>query len=688
MQENDTSLRGYIPAMPAHEVFLPSDPKDFPYLNYVPKDLEANLLFRKKTLTEAAKNPTFRAALRQKCADNLLFWVNTFAWLIEPRSRDVIPFITYPFQDRALTKIRESLGHHDLVMVKSRDQGGTWMVMTVFTHEWQFFSHSEFQLTSRVENDVDTQGDYGKLLPKADWIVENQPTWLSLLPSDYSRKHLSFQNLTNKSLFQGYATNPHSGRGTRRRGTLYDEFAAVEASVSMATLATSQAVGTRIWCSTPVGPSGAFATVAHDKNIARIDLDWSEHPQKYPGLYSSSEGKLQVLEPDETGFRVCDFRVPNYEAKDGTIREWPLAQRGFPPEYKFVLDGKRRSPWYDFECRRSGVPQHIAQELDRDFLRSGAQFFDQLVLDTARKGCRVPEYIGSFAYESDTGNLLTDAKGRKRNPLDAPGSEKPNGLLRLWANLCEPYVDAANPEMRDLGVAPRDITTGVIDSDAEYALGVDISAGAGSSNSAIMIIDCHTGEVVGEFADPHLKPHELAALVVAMGKWLNNALVIWDGAGPTGSMFKGAFLKKGYHNFWMRRTEDHLNKKVSDVPGWFGKGQLKAELLNAVVMGMGETTLRIYSHRVLDEASEYVYAPNGSPEHASVPGNKDPTAAGAAHGDRVMALALAWRAAPGITAVEEQPERIALPGSLAYRREQATREKPDDKRLIRGELVV
>ena len=106
------------------------------------------------------------------------------------------------------------------------------------------------------------------------------------------------------------------------------------------------------------------------------------------------------------------------------------------------------------------------------------------------------------------------------------------------------------------------------------------------------------------------------------------------------------------------------------------------------IMGLGDKTLHIYSHRMLDEAAEYVIAPSGSPEHASVPGNKDPSAAGKAHGDRVMALALAWHAAPSISAIEEQPKRIALPGSLAYLREQAKREGPNDRRLIRKELVV
>ena len=686
MQEADLTIRGHVPAPPVEEIFVDHKTLGYPYLDLVPKDLGQNLEFRKSILLAAAKNPDLQGALKEKCRGDLLFWVNTFVWIIEPRTREVRPFITYPFQDKALLAIQESLGHHDLVIVKSRDQGGTWMVMAVFTYEWQFFDHSEFQLTSRIESDVDTRGDYSSLLPKADFILENQPTWLAPSPEDYSRKENNLQNHTNASMFRGYATTPQSGRGARRRGTLYDEFAMVEPSVGTATLATSQAVGTRIWCSTPYGPTGAFASKAHDKNVKRIDLDWSEHPEKNPGLYTSVDGFLQVLDPN-VDFEVYDCRVSNYKTKDGHIVDWPSGQRGSPPGYKFILDGTRRSPYFDYECRRMGNPQHVAQEMNRDFLRSGAQFFNQAVLDNIRPRCRAPEYIGEFTYDIDSGSLKIDKEGKRVGPLDAEGDEHPNGNLRLWSNLREPYADAAESDRRDLSVEPRDITSGTVEPDAEYVVGADIAVGSGASCSAIAILDCHTGEQVGEYANPHIAPHEFAPLVKAIATWLNDALVIWDSGGSTGAMFRKAFLPLGYTNYWMRRAEDKLSKTVSDTPGWFGKGERKAEMLDGLGTGWANTTLRTYSDRVLNEAAEYVWH-NGAPEHSSVPGTKDPTEAGAQHGDRVIALGLAWFAAPDISITAEKPRPKIMPGSLAYRRQEAERVKPDEYPRIRGELVV
>jgi len=426
--------------------------------------------------------------------------------------------------------------------------------------------------------------------------------------------------------------------------------------------------------------------VAHDKNIERIDLDWSEHPQKNPGLYTTVDGRLTVLDPHETDFKVCEFRVPNYEAVGGTIKPWPHAQRGFPPDYKFVLDGKRRSPYYDYECRRTPIAQQIAQELDRDFLRSGAQFYDEDLIVRVRSGTRPPEFTGHFNYDPKTGDLLRDPK---RKTID-PRESVPNGPLLLWANLREPYADPSDPGIRDLSVPARNIATGPVPFDGDYVLGVDISAGSGQSCSSIAIIDVHTAEQVGEYANPHIAPHDLAILTKAMALWLNDAMVIWDGQGPTGSMFRKAFLELGYGNYWRRRAEDRTTKKVThDLPGWIGNPKEKAAVLNAIRQSWADGTLRTYSDRAVNEASEYIWTASGAIEHSNVIGNKDPTGGKGAHGDRIMALAMAWHACPTVAFTKGKAEKVALPGSLAHRRQEAEmEEKSEDNWRVRGELVI
>ena len=639
------------------------------YPDLVPKDIDANIEFRKDITARAVTDLSYRAGIYDMCKNDLLFWVNTFVWVFEPRTAQVLPFITYECQDRVFFEVAESIGHHDLCIVKSRDMGGTWIVLTAFAHRWQFFGMSEFQLVSRVEDDVDTSEDMTTLMPKIDFIMDKQPGWLAPPRNRRQRQNLILRHKDNRSLFRGYATTGDVGRSGRRLGCLFDEFAAVRPGDGERALAATQYIGPRIWISTPQGPSGAFAKLAQSPTVRRIDLDWTEHPQKNPGLYTSKGNKLKVLEEDEAGFSIVDFRVPDYQARDGTVLPWPEGQRGYPPEYKFIFgedgNGLIRSPYFDYECRRTPIPRQIAQELNRDFLGSGAQFFDAVVLERLRPACRPAEFIGEFVYDPETGDLLTDKKGKVIEPRDARG----NGCLHLWANLDEPY--------RDRRSAPaRDIAAGPVPPEADYILGVDVSAGTGTSNSVIAILDRQTGEQVGQFASPHVPAHKLAPLARALGLWLNEAYIIWDGAG-VGATFGNTLIDLGYTNFY-RKTSDDLIKKVSNKPGWFGKGETKTALLYAMELGLAQKGLTTYCEEVLSEAAEYLWT-EGSVEHSSVPGNKDPTNARKSHGDRVMALAIAWDVMPVGKEVAQEKPKIALPGSLAYRRERRERREHDEQ---------
>ena len=76
----------------------------------VPKTRDANLRFRDGLLAEAAGNPRAQQALRQVCSQDILFYVNAFCFTFDPRTRDKsLPFMTYPFQDKALLEILECI---------------------------------------------------------------------------------------------------------------------------------------------------------------------------------------------------------------------------------------------------------------------------------------------------------------------------------------------------------------------------------------------------------------------------------------------------------------------------------------------------------------------------------------------------------------------------------------------------
>ena len=75
-----------------------------PYYKGVPKDPEVNLRWRAQVLERAGNDEQYAATLKQMCADDILFYINVFCWIHEPRDlKDPIkPFITYEYQDDAI----------------------------------------------------------------------------------------------------------------------------------------------------------------------------------------------------------------------------------------------------------------------------------------------------------------------------------------------------------------------------------------------------------------------------------------------------------------------------------------------------------------------------------------------------------------------------------------------------------
>lgn len=323
------------------------------YVSLVPKDFQANLRWRETLLNDVRTDKAAQKELWMMCARDVLFYFNAVCWTYDPRrkSSPVIPFVTYDFQDTALTKICNAIGTHDLLMEKSRDMGASWMLLGSFQWAWQFHPNLSFLLGSRKEEFVDKRGDPKSLFWKVDFLVENQPPWLK---PNFVRQSLHFHNQDNGSTIDGESTNENFARGDRRTAIGLDEFAAVPNSHAI-DAASQHATNCCIYNSTPQGTGNAFSDI-RDKipDDWKISMHWTLHPEKAVGLYHDEKGKA-------------------------------------------------RSPWYDRECLRTAHPQLIAQELDIDYLGSGFQFIDSSVLQLMRDRAREPLQVGEIDY--DTGSL-------------------------------------------------------------------------------------------------------------------------------------------------------------------------------------------------------------------------------------------------------------------------------------------
>jgi hypothetical protein len=501
--------------------------------------------------------------------------------------------VTYGFQDAALWQMFGAvLNKHDLHIEKSREMTATWNLLLVFVWFAQFHPGLAFRLLSRNADLVDNAEDPDSLFCKIDFILEHQPPWI-LSENDYNRKymHFGFYHEEAISTIDGCSTTSDAARGGRCTAMGMDEFAAVPDGHAMLR-ATRDVTQCRMYNSTPQGTGNAFYDLKKIK-IKHLRLHWSEHPVKRRGLYRSEDGRLVMLDKD--------FR--------GIVRDSEGNGILFPDNYKFRLDGKLRSPWYDTECDRAVHPMEIAQELDIDYLGSSYQFFNPAVIERIQQeNVREPIVKGELEFDLET-------------CLPTRFVPCQDGRLHLWVNL--------TPE----GGFPENI---------KVVEGADISAGTGASNSAMSFVDRETGEKVGEFADPKILPEDFAHYAVAMAKWFNNAYMIWDATGPTGRIFGSNVTEIGYLYIYWKTAISKFTKKPTDTPGFFFQnksdtGQAFGDYRKALHDG----TFIQRSYEANKECLLYVHTNDGKIEHVASSNTQDPTGARTNHGDRCVADVLA-----------------------------------------------
>lgn len=326
--------------------------EEFPYYSRVPKEQEEHLAWRRRALEKGRKNP---GVFRALCRDDLLFFINTFVYILEPRKCRVLPFNTYGYQDEVLSRLLGLYGEKDVVWEKSRDMGATLSSLALILWHWMFHRNHNVLLVSRKGALVDagsTSRDPKALFQKIDHMIRYMPEWLR--PQMDRRSNHMF-NWSTDSTIDGETTTGDLAAGDRRTMIFLDEFARVQEGRDVLA-ATRDVTRCRLFVSTPQGPGNAFFELVRRDNIEKITTHWSIHPEKSKEAYKSK----------------------------GANR-WNI-----------------RSPWYDEECKRCANRYEIAQELDIDYYGSGFQFFDeQTISEHESKHSRDPSWEGFLEYDPE-----------------------------------------------------------------------------------------------------------------------------------------------------------------------------------------------------------------------------------------------------------------------------------------------
>lgn len=597
-----------------------------------PKDLQKNILYRRRICERAARDPEFAQQCLLRASKDFIWCCDTFFWTYDPKDHPFFPnrpFILYDYQEDAARKILKANGKHDLLFEKSRQMGCTWLIIALLVWLWQFRTRQSFLVGSRKEDLVDKAGDANSLFYKIDYIVESLPGWMRISRGD-NRRLLHFSNPNNRSAFDGESTNEDFCRGGTRQIVVLDEFPAVKNGHKILK-ATRDATNCRLLVGTPQGAFGAYyetREVMLERNPDRvIRMHWTMHPEKRRGLYSiegCAPGSTPNILDTEYEF-TADFDFWNIRF----------------PQFKL------RSIWFNEQCARSANSHEISQEIEIDYIGSAWNYFEpEMVKRWIEEGARQPDSVGSIRLDPDWKNPIWDAH--------------PGGEVQLW------FIPTED------GKVPDEIRSVVC--------GVDIAHGGSgdmSSNSVASFVRRDTGEKIAQFTSNSLYPDEFCHIVLALCKWFDSAYLIFERNGGGGLTFGNEVLKSGYHRvFYQTDSEMKRFKQRTKKPGFWTNSENKPVLLANYRHAMMRWQFKNPCEEALRECLEYVNHPGGKIEHSKALASENPASQGENHGDMVIADALANRGLSDVANPElEEPERDPPLNSIAGRRLVQQREK-------------
>lgn len=605
------------------------------FYSHVPKDLEGNLQYRVDVRERARTDKGFRRAVVEACAEDVLYFLNFAAWLHEPRhilvngkeQPHIIPFITWPHQDEVILKIRSALGQRDIGFDKSRGEGATWIMILLALQDWLFKRDVTIGVCSSTEDKTDIAGDRGTILGKLDWELTMLPTWMVGKKDVHwtrNRGAHKFENVRNSNLIVGYGAVAGTGRSNRYYWFFLDELGEWPQQAGDEVLASlQQATLSRAYVSTPMGPSGTYYDVMHrPSNMVRVTLDWRDNPTRNRGMYRLHRGVPVALDP------VNNPLPPEYSPVSQDVREMFARLR----HNGFKLEQIDRSPWYDWECDRSGSPTFIARELDRNFEGSLAQAFSGEFFATAEKSLMPPKYEGRLDID-EVDHAATFVAVDK-------------GDLKIWCPL-------------DARLRPPK---------KEYAIGADVgmgNAGAYTSNSTAEVFDMVSMEQVAEIAINWQSPADFAITVLGLCHFFWDAYVIWEV--NYGSNFGKKIIDANYPHVYMRTRHDRRTKKKTKVVGWHTNKDTRQILFNDFDDAVRRGILKLRSKDLVYECSKYIMI-DGQAVHAATRGSRS-TNPGieSSHGDRVVGGAIGYQAIKDRPIfVEKTKDGEDLPREIPY----------------------
>lgn len=590
----------------------------------IAKTLATNIAQRKKVLKLAEADTEFAAGMLAMCRKSPLLFINLFGMTVrqhavnergqsELAKETVVPMVTWPAQDHAINRIWAAYREQRSILLdKSRDQGATWLCLFFFVWVAIFEDDSFLKVVSRREDEVDSPGLPNTLFAKVDAIIEYLPEWLKP-GAETKTLHRGFDN---GSAIDGESTNDHVARGTRLKGLMIDEAAAIE-NLRAVDHSTNRAANFRIFNSTPL-PGSFFTEMRFSGKMEVVTLGWWNHPEQGVGRYLRRE--------------------------EGN---------------KVVWHNKFRQAELDANSRMT-----VALNLDIDHLGAGHTFFEQEVIGKHKQTyASIPP---KFTFEPkwakkglDRDDALTAQKFDTLRLL-----VQPRGVFRWWGPLYKDPKGRPRPHQKHQHAIGADISLGTGASNSVLCV-IDAELGQ------------QVGELATAALSPEEFARLSIALGLWIGGPNGCALLAWENNG-VGEIFSNVVRKIGYPWVYRHGNPGAMVETLTDRIGWKSSRENKKSVLGEVREAMATQELKVYSPECLTEMGKYIIGKSAGQVVYADSESWDADAK-EVHGDRVIALSVCWHAALRLDKMPPPVVRAPV-GTFAYWEEKEAEEEAEASR--------
>lgn len=314
---------------------------------------------------------------------------------------------------------------------------------------------------------------------------------------------------------------------------------------------------------TPKGASGWYFdqySNAADFGWNVVEAHWSEHPDYKKGMYQF----IKDVDHPEGGY-IKFFNEDWPDVRDAIQKKKYFTRKTYP----YVLDGRLRSPWYDYESKRLGI-QKTRCELDCSFAGSGSEVLDAEVIRALRLSAKEVPALDTAALGFQT-----------------------NGM---WKTL--KIYKEFNP-------------------DHGYFLSADPATGDGSDFSAISVIDLTTKELVATYKE-HVDPIMFAKIIKYVATYFGKCMVMVEYQGPGLTVLLELKNNLRYTKLFystLKKAEPTRNQKRK-IGFWQGGStrELGGSKLEEVI---NTNQFRIYSEDLITEFDTWIWDTDGKRRHAT-----------------------------------------------------------------------